>query len=115
MTDDRPTEIISKKAQRTIVRAVLGMLLTLIVTLTALWFIYVDAPSPEEVCEHIIELTYAEGAEHDPESVETLVTKLRDGCVASKRQIIQYRGKIQWATYARCVFEASDLAGAEGC
>ena len=89
--------------------------LVLIGTVVALWMKYVDAPSPAQVCDRVIEMTYAEGATHDPESVEALVRTLREGCVTSKRQVIQYRGKIEWASYASCVMEATDLAGAEGC
>ena len=114
MTDDA-SPMAEQDLSRLALRALLIGAVSMAVILTGLWFRYVDAPPPEEVCDRIIELTYAEGAEHDPKSVERLVEKLREGCVTSKRQIIQYRGKIEWASYARCVAAASDLAGAEGC
>lgn len=115
MTDETLPPMIPPHVQRLAVRLLAAGATALVVVLTALWFMFVDAPSPEQVCDRIIEMTYAEGATHDPESVDALVRTLREGCVTSKRQVIQYRGKIEWASYASCVMEASDLAGAEGC
>jgi hypothetical protein len=93
----------------------IGFSLATVLVLTALWFAYVEAPDPEAVCDRIVEMTYAEGATHDPKSVNALVSRLRDGCVSSKSMIIQYRGKIEWARYAKCVMSASNLNDAEGC
>ena len=92
-----------------------GIGLAIVVTLTVLWFAYVDAPDPEAVCDRIVEMTYEEGATHDPKSVDALVSRVRDGCVRSKSKIIQYRGKIEWARYAKCVMSAENLNAAEGC
>ena len=92
-----------------------GLGVAMVATLTGLWFAYVEAPDPEAVCDRIVEMTYAEGATHDPKSVDALVSRLRDGCVRSKSQIIQYRGKIEWARYAKCVMSAENLNDAEGC
>jgi hypothetical protein len=92
-----------------------GLGLAIVVTLTVLWFAYVDAPDPQAVCDRIVEMTYEEGATHDPKSVDALVSRLRDGCVQSKSKVIQYRGKIEWARYAKCVMSAENLNDAEGC
>ena len=105
----------SRDPAKTALAIATGLGLAMIVVLTALWFAYVDAPDPEAVCDRIIEITYEEGATHDPKSVDALVSRLRDGCVQSKSMIIQYRGKIEWARYAKCVMSAENLNDAEGC
>lgn len=84
-------------------------------TLTALWFIFVHAPGPEAVCERLTEMTLAEAGDDHPESAKALIERLEARCVDDKRRIIQFRGKIEWAEYARCVMEAEDLATAEAC
>lgn len=111
MTSPRSKLTVAQLAWR--IAAIVSLML--IGTVYALWMKYVDAPSPAQVCDRVIEMTYAEGATHDRSSVEALVSKLRSDCVSSKSRIIQYRGKLEWATYARCVMDAPDLAGAEGC
>jgi hypothetical protein len=77
------------------------------------WFVYVRAPSPEEVCKHKIDLVMTEAKPGVDASA--LVETLQESCVKAARQKIQLRGKIKYANYARCVAEATTLTAAETC
>ncbi len=77
------------------------------------WFVYVRAPSPEEVCKHKIELVMQEAK--PGLDATALLDTLQTSCVKAARQKIQLRGKIKYANYARCVAEAENLMVAETC
>ena len=77
------------------------------------WFVYVRAPSPEEVCEHKIVLAKAMAT---PDmNMAPLEASIRDRCVRAAKQKIQLRGKIKYANYARCVMQAQDFEAGERC
>ena len=75
------------------------------------------APSPEAVCDHVIEVTLAEaeGTDLAPDTRKTLADRLRDACIRHKRDKLQLRGRIAYARYARCVTAATTLAEIERC
>ena len=83
-----------------------------VLTLCALWFAFVRAPSPAVVCEHKIQLVMSEakGANAGP-----LLDSLSATCIAGAERRIKMRGKIKYANYARCVVGASSLEQAERC
>lgn len=93
----------------------LGGFVIFVGTLTVLWFVFVQAPGPEAVCARITEMTVAEAGQGNPGATAALVERLEARCVEDKKRIIQFRGKIEWAEYARCVMDAEGLAQAEGC
>ncbi len=84
-------------------------------TLVVLWFVFVHAPGPEAICTRLTELTVEEAGGANPQTTQALVDRLEARCVEDKRRIIQYRGKIEYAEYARCVMAAEDLTTAERC
>lgn len=86
-----------------------------VATLAALWMIFVHAPGPEAVCARLTEMTLAEAGDEHPEAAAALVERIEQRCVDDKRRIIQYRGKIEYAEYARCVMRAERLEAAESC
>jgi hypothetical protein len=77
------------------------------------WAVYVRAPSPEEVCQHKIDLVLEEAPEGT--NAEPLVASLQKSCVSSAERKIQLRGKLKYANYARCVVAATELGEAERC
>ncbi len=81
------------------------------------WFALVDAPSPEEVCQHITAVTLEEASssELSDETQTALVTRLEERCVQHKRDKIKLRGKLKYATYARCIVESRSLRQIESC
>ncbi len=86
-----------------------------VLTLVVLWFVFVHAPGPEAVCARLTELTVEEAGGANPDTTQALLDRIEASCVEDKQRIIQYRGKIEYAEYARCVMAAEDLASAEGC
>lgn len=86
-----------------------------VLTLTVLWFVFVHAPGPEAICARLTKLTIEEAGGANPETTQALVDRLEARCVEDKQRIIQYRGKIEYAEYARCVMRADGLASAEKC
>ena len=94
-----------------------GTLATIAVLLIVLWRMYVTAPAPAAVCDHIIEVTLKEAGDQamTAGTQDTLLERLRQQCIQHKRDKIQFRGKIEYATYAKCVMAASELQAIESC
>ncbi len=79
------------------------------------WVIWVRAPSPEQVCRHLVDLTRAEGGATAPRAVDALVERIEARCVEDKARIMRMRDKMEYAKYARCVVDAATLGDAERC
>ncbi len=88
-----------------------------VATLVTLWWIFVRAPGPEEVCDHIVEVTLneARSAQMNPESEAALVEGLQERCIKHKLDKIQLRGRVKYADYAKCVLSADTLLDVESC
>ncbi len=97
-------------------RVGLGMFL-FVATLMVLWMIFVRAPKPQQVCEHIVQVTLQEAsaAQMSADSEAALVSGLQERCIAHKRDKIQLRGRVKYAQYAKCVMSASTLSAVESC
>ncbi|MEM7154694.1 MAG: hypothetical protein AAF799_17730 [Myxococcota bacterium] len=83
----------------------------LTLALFSVWWFMIRAPGPAEVCEHILQVTLREasGQGLSPESQQKLVESTRTQCIEHKQDKIQLRGRIKYATYAKCVMAAQDL------
>lgn len=79
--------------------------------LFGLWFAYVRAPGPHDVCRHIIEVTMRESANQGigGDGQDAVVAQLEERCLQQKLDKIQLRGRVVWAKYARCVVASNDL------
>ncbi|MCA9652996.1 MAG: hypothetical protein H6712_18685 [Myxococcales bacterium] len=85
--------------------------LAVTVVLFSLWWAFLRAPGPAEICEHIIQVTLREAAntQMSPQSQERLVETTREQCIQHKQDKLLLRGRIKYAQYAKCVMEAEDL------
>ena len=94
-----------------------GIVFLLGAVIFAFWVAYVRAPTPEEVCGHIMGVTVREAGEVNlaPETRDTLIARLERDCIEHKRNKILLRGKIRYASYARCVVRAQTLRAIEDC
>ena len=94
-----------------------GIMAGIAAGLALLWILYVRAPPPELVCQHILDVTLAEASDRamSPEAQGALLDRMRQQCIQHKRDKIKLRGKIQYASYAKCVMEADTLAAIESC
>ncbi|MEM6294094.1 MAG: hypothetical protein AAGA54_22640 [Myxococcota bacterium] len=88
-----------------------------VATLVVLWAIFVRAPGPSELCEHIVDVTLKEAAsaQMSRESEASLVSGLQERCVKHKVDKIQLRGRVKYAEYAKCVMAAQTLSDVESC
>lgn len=88
-----------------------------VATLVGLWALFVRAPGPEDVCEHIVDVTMreAQAAAMNPESEAALMAGLQERCVKHKLDKMQLRGRVKYAEYAKCVMAASALSEIESC
>ena len=84
---------------------------------TTAYFVWLRAPSPAVVCQHILDVTVAEAGESDlaPETQQALIARIKGECIAHKENKLLLRGRIEYAEYARCVVEHDTLRGIEGC
>ena len=88
-----------------------------VATLVTLWWFFVRAPGPQELCEHIVDVTMreAQAAKMNPESEAALITGLQERCIEHKLDKIQLRGRVKYAEYAKCVMAAQTLLDVESC
>ena len=92
---------------------VLGLTLLLFV----LWWAFIRAPGPVEVCNHIVDVTLREagGQAMEVETEARLVESTREQCIQHKLDKIQLRGRIKYAEYAKCVMRAQTLGEIGRC
>lgn len=88
-----------------------------VAVLVGLWMIYVKAPPPAAVCDHIAEVTMRESAERgmSADSQASVLGGIQEGCIEHKLDKIQLRGRIKYASYAKCVVAADSLSAIEKC
>jgi hypothetical protein len=88
-----------------------------VATLIVLWAIFVRAPGPETLCEHIVEVTLQEARDSgmSRESEAALVSGLQERCIEHKQNKLQLRGRVKYADYAKCVMSATTLLDIESC
>ncbi len=91
------------------------VVLLLVLALTGLWFIYIQAPPPEAVCEHKLAITLAEAGDQHGPAVDNLLDQLKLKCVKDKRTLLLLRGKVAYARQARCILAAKTLSESERC
>jgi len=92
-------------------------LLALTSTLFLGWWLFVRAPSPFELCDHLVDVTLAESkaAGISIEAEAALVDGLRERCIQHKMDKIQLRGRIKYARYAKCVLAGTSVAAIDAC
>lgn len=94
-----------------------AIMLTLVVALFTLWFLFVRAPGPQDVCDHIIDVTLVEAQQKGiaQETQADIIERMRSECVQHKLDKIQLRGRLEYAEYAKCVMAGETLAEIESC
>ena len=94
-----------------------AVVLGLVIALFGFWWGWVRAPNPDAVCDHIVAVTkgQAEDRSLQSSSEAALIEQMRTTCVKHKLDKLQLRGRLVWASYARCVVGASTLAEINRC
>jgi hypothetical protein len=93
-----------------------GLVLSgLAVAIFGFWLIFVRAPSPTQICEHKIQLVLNEVPQEQREGADALIAQLQLRCEEAAKKKIQFRGKLVYAEFARCVAKAQTLAESERC
>ncbi|PRP91839.1 hypothetical protein ENSA5_52770 [Enhygromyxa salina] len=111
---DNPEDVMAET--RVMLRRVsLAVLAFFVVAVVIFWLGWVRAPSPEQICKHKIELVVETAGQQQDEGADALIGQLEAKCVAAARRKIQFRGKLVYAKYAKCVIAATTLAEAERC
>jgi hypothetical protein len=92
---------------------VLGLTLLLFVV----WWAFIRAPGPVDVCSHIVEVTLREAGEHalPGETEARLIESTREQCIQHKLDKLQLRGRIKYAEHAKCVMAAQTLSEIGRC
>lgn len=94
-----------------------GAILGLTLLSFVLWWAFIRAPGPVDVCNHILEVTLRESADQDMsrESEAKLVESTSRACLEHKQDKILLRGRIKYAEYAKCVTRAQTLVEIGRC
>lgn len=92
---------------------VLGLTLLLFV----LWFAFIRAPGPVDLCNHIVEVTLREAGDQalEGDTEARLIESTREQCIQHKLDKIQLRGRIKYAEHAKCVMAARTLSEIGRC
>ncbi|MFV8750035.1 hypothetical protein ACNOYE_05765 [Nannocystaceae bacterium ST9] len=85
------------------------------VAIFVFWWVMVRAPSPQAICKHKIQLVLNEVPQDQQVGADALIMQLELRCVEAAEKKIQFRGKLVYAEYARCVAAAQTLGEAERC
>ena len=98
-------------------RILAGVLITLVVAVFVFWLLLVRAPAPATVCQHIIDVTVSEAGDSamGADTRETLLERMKMQCIQHKKDKIQLRGKLEYASYAKCVMADQTLQAIESC
>ncbi|MEX1367735.1 MAG: hypothetical protein AB1Z98_31695 [Nannocystaceae bacterium] len=93
--------------------SVLGVTLMLF----AVWWLLLRAPTPAEVCDHIVQVTVREASDQamSEASQQRLVETTMEQCIQHKQDKLLLRGRMKYAAYAKCVMAADDLIGIGRC
>ena len=93
------------------------VVLVVVALLFSLWWAFVRAPGPEEVCAHIATVTKTEieASGVSLESEAAVIEGIERGCVQHKLDKIQLRGRIKYAEYAKCVMAAETVSAIGKC
>jgi hypothetical protein len=95
---------------------IVGLVLSgLAIAIFGFWLIFVRAPSPQEICKHKIGLVLNEVPQEQREGADALIAQLELRCVEAAEKKVQFRGKLVYAEYARCVAKATTLGESERC
>lgn len=102
---------------RTTTRVISGAVLGLTIVAFSFWWVFIRAPGPIAVCDHILEVTLAESRDQSlsEETQARLVESTRDQCIQHKHDKLLLRGRIKYAAYAKCVMDADDLVAIGRC
>lgn len=94
-----------------------AIVLGIVLAVFSLWFFFVRAPAPPQVCDHILDVTLREAGQQGmaPETQADIVERMREQCIQHKLDKIQLRGRIKYAGYAKCVMSSETLADIAGC
>lgn len=81
------------------------------------WWLFIRAPGPVEVCEHIVEVTLREAGDQSlrGDTEARLIESTREQCVEHKLDKLQLRGRIKYAEHAKCVMAAETLSEIGHC
>lgn len=93
--------------------AVLGLTLLLFI----LWWAFLRAPGPVDVCDHIMAVTLREASEQSlsDQTQTQLVESMHMSCIEHKQNKILLRGRVKYAEYAKCVVSSETLADIGRC
>lgn len=72
------------------------------------------APSPEEVCQHIIDLTKKEVGE-EAEAMTEQLDAHKEKCIKDGEHQKEMRGALEYNKEAKCVMAAESIADVEKC
>jgi hypothetical protein len=103
------------RSKQIIAKIAWGVFLLMALATVVFWFGWVRAPSPEQICQHKIELVFGTVGEEQREGAEALVNQLELTCVDAANTKIRMQGKLVYAEFAKCVMAATTLDQAENC
>src|SRR4029079_17216442 len=93
------------------------VVLGLTAVLFVLWWAFIRAPGPVEVCDHIVAVTLREAGDQAlrDQTEARPVAATREQCIEHKLDKLQLRGRIKYAEHAKCVMAAETLSEIGRC
>ncbi len=93
------------------------VMLAIVLLLFGFWWGWRRWAGPEAVCDHIIAVTKTQAEDRSMEVAAgaALIQQMKERCMKHKLDKIQLRGRLVWATYARCITDADNLTDIGRC
>lgn len=102
---------------RTFWRALSLSLLALTALLFAGWWGWVRAPIPDQVCDHVVEVSMRDAGDTAIAEAtrERMAESIGKRCYQLELDRIQLRGRLVYAEHAKCVMRSATLAEINRC
>lgn len=94
-----------------------AIVLAIVASLFVFWWGWVRAPAPPAVCAHLVELAVSEAnaAGLDPATQGRLLEATEARCTTMAHDKLKLRGRLVYATWAKCIAGAATVADAGRC
>lgn len=94
-----------------------AIMLAIVASLFAFWWGWVRAPAPPAVCDHLADLAVQEAAasDLDPATQGSLLQATQDRCHTMAQDKLKLRGRLTYATWAKCIAAAPTMSAAGRC
>lgn len=99
---------------KTALKIIGGIIVTLVAAVAIFYFGWLSPPSPESVCDNVVELTQKELTDQGGSVTDANLAELERECVARASKAPEF-GRGPWVKRLKCMRDAETFAALEQC